>query len=176
MPASVTLPSGATKRAASSSKADFENSSPMTAARPDASTRPGPAQPLHVLGALALELRGDAPVAHASLAQAEAGELAAHMARDLASFAPEAAQLQLATVGAHYDPVELLRPGWALHRELDQLAARAPGDTSGRIIAFGAHEEQLPGALAPSPDHFGGPLRLVQIRVIPLRSPGPWVR
>jgi len=125
---------------------------------------------LHVLGLLALELRGDAPVARASLAQAEAGELAALMARDLAGFAPEAAQLQLVTVGAHYDPVELLRPGWALHRELDQLAARAPGDASGRIIAFGAppkgtsfgaHDGQLPGALAPSPDYFGGPLRLV---------------
>jgi len=116
---------------------------------------------LHVLGLLALELRGDAPVARARVAQAEAGELAALMARDLAGFAPEAAQLQLVTVGAHYDPVELLRPGWALHRELDQLAARAPGDASGRIIAFGAHEGQLPGALAPSPDFFGGPLRLV---------------
>jgi len=130
----------------------------MTAVRTDATPH---SQPLHVLGALALELRGDAPVARAILAQAEAGELAEHMARDLASFAPEAAQLQLVTVGAHYDPVELLRPGWALHRELDQLSARAPGDATGRIIAFGAHDEQLPGALAPSPDHFGGPLRLV---------------
>ena len=135
--------------------------------------------PLHVLGALALELRGDAPVARAALAQAEVGELAAHIARDLASFAPEAAQLQLVTIGAHYDPVELLRPGWALHRELDQLSARAPkevplggapkevpsggapGDSTGRIIAFGSHDGQLPGALAPSPDYFGGPLRLV---------------
>lgn len=132
----------------------------MTAAH-DAVSRPDPAQPLHVLGALALELRGETPVARAALAQAEAGELAAHMARDLATFATEAAQLQLVTVGAHYDPVELLRPGWALHRELDQLSARAPGDAAGRIIAFGAHDGQLPGALAPSPDHFGGPLRLV---------------
>lgn len=119
------------------------------------------APPLHVLGALALELRSDAPVTRTALSQAEAGELAAHFARDLASFAPEAAQLQLVTVGAHYDPVELLRPGWALHRELDQLSARAPGGTAGRIIAFGAHDEQLPGALTPSPDYFGGPLRLV---------------
>ena len=126
--------------------------------------------PLHVLGALALELRGDAPVVRSELDQAEAGELATHIARDLASFAPEAAQLQLVTVGAHYDPVELLRPGWALHRELDQLSARAPGDATGRIVAFGAppkgtsfgaHEGQLPGVLAPSPDYFGGPLRLV---------------
>ncbi|KQY49336.1 hypothetical protein [Lysobacter sp. Root494] len=126
--------------------------------------------PLHVLGALALELRGDAPVARSALAQAEAGELAAHIARDLAALAPDAAQLQLVTVGAHYDPVELLRPGWALHRELDQLSARAPGDATGRIVAFGApsqatsvgaHDGQLPGALAPSADYFGGPLRLV---------------
>jgi hypothetical protein len=127
----------------------------------DTSAPRDPAAPLHVLGALALELRGDAPVARAILAQADAGELATFMARDLASFVPEAAQLQLVTVGAHYDPVELLRPGWALHRELDQLSARAPGDAAGRIIAFGAHEALLPGALAPSPDHFGGPLRLV---------------
>lgn len=137
----------------------------MTAAA-NAPRHPGPdrhepVQPLHVLGALALELRGDAPVARAALAQAEAGELAVQMARDLASFAGEAAQLQLVTVGAHYDPVELLRPGWALHRELDQFSARAPGNAAGRIIAFGAHDGQLPGALAPSPDYFGGPLRLV---------------
>jgi hypothetical protein len=124
---------------------------------------------LNVLGALALELRGDAPVARAFLEQAGAGALAALMARDLARLAPEAAGLQLVTVGAHYDPVELLRPGWALHRELDELAARAPrpraeagsGWVGGSVVAFGAHEGQLPGALAPSPDFFGGPLRLV---------------
>ncbi|MFC0676480.1 hypothetical protein ACFFGH_01270 [Lysobacter korlensis] len=118
---------------------------------------------VHVLGALALELRGDAPVASPHLAQAEAGELAELIAHDLARFAPEAAGLELLTVGAHYDPVELLRPGWPLHRELDQLAARAPraGGEGGRIIAFGTHEGRLPGALTPSPDYTGGPLRLV---------------
>ncbi|HEY0502519.1 MAG TPA: hypothetical protein VGD42_03400 [Lysobacter sp.] len=116
---------------------------------------------LHVLGALALELRGDAPVARAVLPQAQAGALVELVARDLARFAPEAASLQLVSVGAHYDPVEVLRPGWALHRELDQLAARAPGDAGGRLIAFGAHEGVLPGALMPSRDHAGGPLRLL---------------
>jgi hypothetical protein len=120
-----------------------------------------PDHPLHVLGALALELRGDTPVERSELAQDEAVEQAAQIAPDLASFAQEAAHQQLVTVCAHYDPVELLRPGWALHRELDQLSARAPGESSGRIVAFGAHEGQLPGALAPSPDYFGGPLRLV---------------
>jgi hypothetical protein len=127
-----------------------------SAAVPDSSHAP-----LHVLGALALELRGDSPVARAALMQNEAGTLVELIARDLAKLAPEAATLQLVTVGAHYDPVELLRPGWALHRELDQLAARAPGDARGRIIAFGTHEGELPGALAPSPDYYGGPLRLV---------------
>lgn len=140
-----------------------------------ASAPPAPSTPIHVLGALALELRGDAPVTRTALAQVDAGALAALIARDLARFAPEAAALELLTVGAHYDPVEVLRPGWPLHRELDELAARAPraevapraggdGDAAvagGRIIAFGAHDGRLPGALTPSPDFIGGPLRLV---------------
>lgn len=126
---------------------------------------------MHVLGALALELRGDAAVASDRLVQGEAGRLAGLIAADLARFAPAAATLELVTVGAHYDPVELLRPGWPLHRELDQLAARAPKhlppdraprpSDGGRIIAFGAHAGALPGALTPSPDFAGGPLRLV---------------
>ena len=76
-------------------------------------------------------------------------------------FAPAAGSLQLVTVGAHYDAVELLRPGWPMHRELDQLAARAPGEAHARVIAFGAHDDTLPGALTPQADHAGGPLRLV---------------
>lgn len=125
-----------------------------------ATSRP-PEPALHVLGALALELRADAPVQREALAQAQAAELAGHVARDLATFEPQAAALELVTVGAHYDPIELLRPGWPLHRELDALAARAPGRPGGRVIAFGAHEDRLPGTLAPDPQHRGGPLRLV---------------
>lgn len=125
----------------------------------------GTASDLHVLGALALELNGAATVGRDALAQAGTGALAQLLARDLAGFCAEAATLELVTVGAHYDPVELLRPGWPLHRELDQLAARAPRDalaaSDGRIIAFGTHDGRLPGTLAPSPDHAGGPLRLL---------------
>ncbi|MDQ3268773.1 MAG: hypothetical protein M3Q11_01010 [Pseudomonadota bacterium] len=120
-----------------------------------------PLAALHVLGALALELKGDGSVARDALAQAEVADLATLIARDLAKFSPEAADLELVTVGAHYDPVEMLRPGWPLHHELDQLAARAPGDARSRIIAFGAHDTRLPGDLTPSADHAGGPLRLV---------------
>jgi hypothetical protein len=119
---------------------------------------------IHVLAALALEVAPGDAAPRTALAQADAGALAGSIARDLAGFAPEATQLELVTVGAHYDAVELLRPGWPLYRELEQLAARAPrGASGGRIIAFGAHDARLPGALAPSADHAGGPLRLVPL-------------
>src|SRR5690606_34806282 len=119
---------------------------------------------LHVLGALALELKPGAAGGRDALPQREAGDLAAAIARDLAKFSPQAAALDLTIAGAHYDPVELLRPGWPIHRELDQLGARAPGGrggVGGRIGAFGSHQGRLPDALPPSPDYAGGPLRLV---------------
>ena len=132
----------------------------------DATDRSRP-QAVQVLGALALELRGDAPVARDRLPQAEVGALAALVASDLAGFCAQAAKLELVLVGAHYDPVEVLRPGWPLHHELHQLAARAPGGReaasgdTGRVIAFGAHDDRLPGTLAPAKVFAGGPLRLV---------------
>lgn len=119
----------------------------------------------HVLGALALEFAPDSACGRDVLPQSEAGTLAALLARDLATHDAHAATLACVTVGAHYDPVELLRPGWPLHRELDQLAARAPHAAmsagTGRIIAFGSHDGRLPGGLAPSPEFRGGPLRLL---------------
>ena len=127
---------------------------------------PSPTLPksgLRVLGALALELAPGSASGLAALMHPDAGALAEWIARDLAGFTPDAASLELITVGAHYDAVELLRPGWPLHRELDQLAARAlrAGASSGRIIAFGTHDGQLPGTLVPLPDYAGGPLRLL---------------
>ena len=141
----------------------------MISQTPAPTATPSTPHDTSVLGALALELRGETPVARAWLAQDPAGALAALVARDLARLAPEAAALQLITVGAHYDPVEVLRPGWGLHQELDALSARAPRPrtetgtdwSGGSVVAFGAHEDQLPGVLAPSPDYFGGPLRVV---------------
>lgn len=119
--------------------------------------------PLHVLGALALELTPGTTAARMALAQVPAGALVELVARDLARFAPEAGRLQLVAVGALYDPVELLRPGWPLHHRLEQLGARAPHDPAGggRVIAFGSHDDALPDALAPSPEYAGGPLRLL---------------
>jgi hypothetical protein len=118
-----------------------------------------------VAGALALELAPGSTVQRDFLAQAQAGRVAALVAADLARFDGDAAALELATVGAHYDPVELLRPGWPLHRELAQLAARAPRDLSGsgmgRMVSFGAHDGRMPGSLAPAPEYGGGPLRVL---------------
>jgi len=119
------------------------------------------------LGALALELRPDAHAAHASLEPAAAAELAAGIARDLAILVPDAATLDLVVLGAHYDPVELLRAGWPLHAALDALALRAPLNTEranddGRILAFGARDGALPDAVpAPDADYAQGTMRLV---------------
>jgi hypothetical protein len=133
--------------------------------QPDSEPMPGPAA-ARILGALALELAPGSRAAQRALAQAAAGEVAGRIAHDLAAFAPEAARLELLAVGAHYDPVELLRPGWPLHRELERLAARAPrqqvaGAEGGRVIAFGSHHGRLPGALAPEAQFADGPLRLL---------------
>ncbi|MGH8031811.1 MAG: hypothetical protein ACREO8_05440 [Luteimonas sp.] len=118
-------------------------------------------------GAFALELApDDNRGVRDALPQADAGVLAAAIACDLARCHGDASLLKLTTVGAHYDPVELLRPGWPVHHALDQLGARAPGGdgdavAGGRIVAFGSHDGRLPDALSPSPDYLGGPLRLL---------------
>ena len=115
------------------------------------------------LCALALELRPGSQAARAVLDQPAAGQLAALIARDLAKFEPAAAQLDLAVIAALFDPVELLRPGWPLHGELERLVAQAPGDGSARIIAFAGRDGQLPGNLQPDPDFAAGALRLLPL-------------
>ena len=119
------------------------------------------------LGALALELRPDAHAVHAALEPVAAAELAEGIARDLAILVPDAAALDLVVLAAHYDPVELLRPGWPLHAALDALASRAPLDSGravdgGCILAFGARGGALPEAVpAPDPHYAQGAMRLV---------------
>jgi len=124
------------------------------------------------LGALALELRPGAHAGRGALERAEAAALAEGIALDLAALVPEAAALEIAVLAAHYDPVELLRPGWPLHAAIDELARRAPmgaardahaGDAAGgRILAFGSREGHWPDAVpAPAPDFARGVMRLV---------------
>jgi hypothetical protein len=116
---------------------------------------------------LALELRPGSQAGRVALDPTTSAGLADGIARDLASLVPEAATLDLAVLGAHYDPVELLRPGWPLHTALDALALRAPAVTEraqdhGHVLAFGAHDGAWPDALpAPDVDYLRGALRLV---------------
>lgn len=115
---------------------------------------------LHCFGALALETA--APPARLALPRAAAELLAAHVAADLQRLLPGVANLDLALRAAHFDPAELLRPGWPLHVRLAELAARAPGARPGRVIAFGDGDDGAPLAgLAPEAALQGGPLRLL---------------
>ena len=120
-----------------------------------------------VRGALALELVPGSQPGRAALGQADAGALAGLAGRDLATFAADAAGLDLVFAGAHYDPAEVLRPGWPLHRRLEELHARAPRADgpqaeTGRIIAFGADDRGgVPQPLRAEPELHGGALRVL---------------
>jgi hypothetical protein len=124
-----------------------------------------PALPPIVPCALALELRPGAQPAHAGLAQATAARLADHLAADLARLLPEAQGLDLVLAAAHFDPAELLRPGWPLHRRLLDLHARAPrtgASAEARVIVFGADADGvLPQPLCAEPTLLGGALRVL---------------
>ncbi|PRH82493.1 hypothetical protein [Arenimonas caeni] len=118
---------------------------------------------LSVLAALALELAPGATPGKSALDVATAGELAGLVARDLAKLVPEAADLDLGLVAGLFDPVELLRPGWPVHAELERLVARAPGAAGGRVVGFGADDAGLPESMRPSAEFAGGPLKLLPL-------------
>lgn len=125
-----------------------------------------------VRGALALELVPGSQPGRAALRQAEAGALAGLLGRDLATLASDAAALDLVLAGAHYDPAEMLRPGWPLHRRLEELHARAPQADgpradAARIIAFGADAHGVvPQPLRAELELHGGPLRVVPFLLV----------
>lgn len=118
---------------------------------------------MNALGVLALELAdGEAP-RHAALTASQAGELAERVGRDLAKLVPQASELDLVFVAAHFDPAEVLRPGWPIHRRLEELQMRAPGRSQGpRVLAFGADEAgEVPLPFEADPTLKGGGLRVV---------------
>jgi hypothetical protein len=130
-----------------------------------------------VRGALALELAPGTAPARAVLGQEDAGRLAGLIGHDLALLAPEAAApaltaLDLVVAGAHFDPAELLRPGWPLHRRLQELHARAPRafeppGFESRVIAFGADARgEVPPPLRAEPELLGGPMRVVPFLLV----------
>ena len=112
-------------------------------------------------GALALELRPGARASVMALEQHAAGELAELIAQDLARFAPPVVALDLGLVAALFDPVELLRPGWPVHAEIERLVAQAPRTSAARVIAFAAHHGVLPEPLRPHADYAESALRLL---------------
>ena len=114
-------------------------------------------------GVIALELRDGQPPREAALAVARAGDVAELLGRDLVALAPAAAGCDLALLGAHFDPAEVLRPGWPVHRRVQELLQRAPGRGQGaRAIGFGADAAgEVPLPLHCDPALAGGGLRVL---------------
>jgi len=118
---------------------------------------------MNALGVLALELADGQAPRHPALAAAQSGELAERVGRDLAALVPEASALDLVFAAAHFDPAEVLRPGWPIHRRLEELQMRAPGRSQGpRVLAFGADANgEVPLPFQADPALQGGGLRVV---------------
>jgi hypothetical protein len=116
---------------------------------------------------LALErVAGDLPPP-LSLSRDEAAELAELVAADLHALVPQVAEVRLALVGALFDPVELLRPGFPVWATLDELARRVPRGQLDNVVAFGSHEGRMPAQpLEPSPIFADGPMRLLPISLL----------
>ncbi len=114
-------------------------------------------------GVIALELRDGQPPREAALAVARAGDVADLLGRDLVAQAPAAAGCDLALLGAHFDPAEALRPGWPVHRRVQELLQRAPGrGQRARAIGFGADAAgEVPLPLHCDPALAGGGLRVL---------------
>jgi hypothetical protein len=117
----------------------------------------------HIMGVFALEQEAGTAPDHAALRQQAAGRLAELLARDLEKLVPGANTLDLAFAAAHYDPAEVLRPGWPMHRRLAELLQRAPGQGQGpRVIVFGADANGgVPLPLHADADLGGSPLRVL---------------
>src|SRR5688500_12682706 len=124
-------------------------------------SKPDPA--MNALGVLALELAGGETPRQAVLSAEQAGELAERVGRDLSKLVPQVAELDLVFAAAHFDPAEVLRPGWPLHRRLDELHQRAPqAGHDPRVIAFGADRDgQIPQPLRAEDELRGGGLRVL---------------
>ncbi len=107
---------------------------------PEASidTMTTPSDP-HFFGVIALECTHDARIQREALQQADAAALAELLGRDLGALVPAVRDLDLAMAAVHFDPAEVLRPGWPLHARLNELRQRAPQHAQGpRVIALGA--------------------------------------
>lgn len=85
------------------------------------------------MGVLVLELAGDTVPKHAALRPDQAGALAEHVGCDLAQWVPQVRALELSFAAVHFDPAEVLRPGWPLHRYLEELQAHVLNLITARV-------------------------------------------
>lgn len=120
-------------------------------------------QPLQFHGVIALELAAGQPPERAALGAQAAGDVVALLGRDLAALVEGVRLLDLALLGAHFDPAEVLRPGWPLHHRALELLQRAPGQAQGaRLAGFGADAGgNVPQPMQCEPDLQGGGLRVL---------------
>lgn len=112
---------------------------------------------------MALECTHDARIRDDALRPADAAALAELLGRDLGALVPAVRELDLAVAAVHFDPAEVLRPGWPLHMRLNDLRLRAPQHAQGsRVIALGADANgEIPAMLHPDPAMRDGLLRVL---------------
>lgn len=116
---------------------------------------------------LALELADGQPAPRLTFSRDEAAELAQFVAADLHALVPPVDQARLALVGALFDQVELLRPGFPVWATLDELARRVPRGHIENVVAFGSHDGHMPAQpLEPSLPFADGPMRLLPLSLL----------
>ena len=119
----------------------------------------------HLPGVIALELSPGSAPPRPAIDTGSAARLLDHLAHDLSLLVPGLENLDITLAGAHFDVAEALRPGWPLHRRLDELRARAPGRATrkeARLIAFGADaNNDVPQPLQGDPALVGASLRVL---------------
>ncbi|MFE8348272.1 MAG: hypothetical protein ABGU97_11070 [Xylella fastidiosa subsp. multiplex] len=121
------------------------------------------------MGVLVLELAGDTVPKHAALPPDQAGALAEHVGCDLAQWVPQVRDLELSFAAVHFDPAEVLRPGWPLHRYLEELQAHVPQSHHGpRVLAFGENGK----GEVPLPFTADSTLNVRRLRVLPFLISG----
>jgi hypothetical protein len=116
---------------------------------------------------LALELAEGEAAPRLTFNRDEAAALAQFVAADLHALVPQVDQARLALVGALFDQVELLRPGFPVWATLDELARRVPRGHLENVVAFGSHDGHMPAQpLEPAAPFADGPMRLLPLSLL----------
>ena len=116
---------------------------------------------------LALELADGVALPQLTLSRDLAAELAGLITTDVQNLVPAATGARLAVVGALFDAVELLRPGFPVWATLDELARRVPRGRVDNVVAFGTHEGHMPAQpLEPQRAYADGPMRFLPISLL----------